>query len=309
MPITEDFSGNYLLKNPWAQTLLPNYLYFKKINYHRKRHQLPDGDFLDLDHYPYPGSDKVLVLVHGFEGSSQSKYIKSTAHYFHKKGFNILAVNLRGCSGHDNLMPSAYHSGKTEDLHSALQGLQHEFKTLFLMGFSLGANLIVKYLADYPEHCIHRAVAISAPFDLQLCAQKIIASKWIDNHFLKSLKVKIQRKKLLFPEELKHLEINRLSNIIEVDEHYTAPLHGFASAAQYYTYASCQNYLQKIRTKTLIINALDDPLLDHPNFVELGLAHHPFAHLLLTKHGGHVGFLQSDLSIYYHLLAYEFFIN
>lgn len=309
MPIIEDFDGKYLFKNPWAQTLLPNYLYFKNINYARKRHVLPDGDFLDIDYYPHPNSKQALILVHGFEGSSKSKYIKATALYFHKRGFNIIAINLRGCSGHHNLLASAYHSGKTEDLHSVLQTLRDEFKTLFLMGFSLGANLILKYLADYPNHGVKRAVAVSAPFDLQLCAKKIIASKWIDNHFLKSLKVKIQHKKRLFPEELKKLEISLLSNIVDVDEYYTAPLHGFSSASEYYAYASCQNYLDKIQTHTLIINALDDPLLAHPNFAELKLEHHSYIHLRLTQHGGHVGFLQSDLSIYYHRLAYEFFIN
>lgn len=309
MAIIEDFSGKYLFRNPWAQTLLPNYLYFNKINYIRKRHRLPDGDFLDLDYYPNSNSDKVLVLVHGFEGSSQSKYIKFTAKHFHKIGFNIVSVNLRGCSGHDNLMVSAYHSGKTEDLHSVLQAIQSEFASHYLMGFSLGANLVLKYLADYPNHCINKAVAVSAPFDLHLCAQKIIASKWIDNHFLKSLKIKIQRKKLLFPKDLKHLELNKLSTIVDVDEYYTAPLHGFANAVAYYNYASCQNYLEKIETKTLIINSLDDPLLAHPNNVELTLKQHPHVHLLLTKHGGHVGFLLYDFSIYYHRLAHDFFIN
>ncbi|HTF81990.1 MAG TPA: alpha/beta fold hydrolase [Cytophagales bacterium] len=310
MPIIKDHTSKFLFNNAWAQTILSNYLIFPSIDYKRERHFLPDQDFMDVDYLTDNTSDKVVLLVHGFEGSSKSNYIKSIAKYLFKYGFNVAAVNLRGCSGHDNLLPYAYHSGKTEDIKHIVDLLKKDYENIFLVGFSLGANLVLKYLADYnTQSHIKKAVAISAPFDLHLSALKIIKNKIINQHFLKSLKKKLYNKKELFPKHLGHINVKNICNIIDVDECYTAPLHGFSCATAYYKYASCIHHIYKITTECLIINAEDDPLLEHPENIEDTFLNSNHVHLIMTRYGGHVGFLTRDLQIYYHRKTLDFFIK
>lgn len=296
----EDFKP-FFVKNKWFQTVAPIYLNKTAIKYFRKRIFLSDDDFLDLDFcQPEPEQHKIVVLVHGFEGNSNSTYIKKTANYLKKAALDVLAVNLRGCSGEDNRKVYAYHSGKTQDLQEIIEQLPQSYAQIILVGFSLGANLVLKYMSDYKSEIkVTTTIAISAPFDLEASAQKIISQTFIDNRFLKTLKEKIKKKKLKFEKELNYLNIADLKNIIDVDQHYTAPLHGFISASAYYSYAKCEQYLPNINKKTLIINSLDDPLLVHSKNAEMYCKDNEFITLILSKHGGHVGFLDQKLEPYY----------
>lgn len=308
MSIIYDNDIKFLFKNAWLQTIAPNYLQFTRIAYHkRERHTLPDGDFMDLDYLLNNESSKIIILIHGFEGCSHSSYIKATANYLYKNGCNVLAVNLRGCSGQDNLKPYSYHSGKTQDLKSVIDAVKLKYTDISLIGFSLGANLTLKYLADYcHETPVHRAIAISAPFDLEASAKKIVQSYISNQHFMISLKRKLEIKKRTFPEDLKDLNVKTLENIIDVDEYYTAPQHGYSSAHEFYEAASCINYVHKIITPTLILNAIDDPMLEHPTDKYFILENNPHIHLHLTQHGGHVGFMLNNFQILYHKLSLDF---
>lgn len=297
--LTTDFKP--FCGNPWFQTIVPNYIFKSNLKYERQRIFLSDSDFIDLDFLKSSkNSAPLVVLVHGFEGDSKSTYIIKTARFLNKLQINVVVMNLRGCSGEDNLKPYSYHSGKTQDLHEVLEYCKKSFSEIYLMGFSLGANLILKYLANFKDKTpVIKALVVSAPFELEKSARKIIRNKLVDNRFLKSLKRKIIIKKQKFPVEMNHIDVNKLTNIIDVDEDYTAYFHGFNSASDFYSYASSINYISEIQTPTLIINALDDPLLVHPEdkihlFKDLNLVT-----LLLTKRGGHVGFLTSKLNLYY----------
>jgi uncharacterized protein len=308
MPLIIDTSFKPFLSNPWLQTLLPKYFANSSIKYSRERVDLADGDFIDLDFSLSSKSNEIVLLVHGFEGNSLSAYMIATAKYLNNNGHNVVAMNLRGCSGEDNTKPYSYHSGKTGDLREVIEYLVLKYDKIFLVGYSLGANLVLKYLADFAENALlKKAIAISAPFDLEKSANKITKLKLVDNNFLKTLIPKISNKKKRFSDELQYLDIGKLKSIVEVDEYYTAKLHGFASASAYYSYASCGQYLQAIKTPTLVINSLDDPMLCHMPEVEEIALNHEYVSLLLTQRGGHVGFVNNDFTIFYHKKIQDFF--
>lgn len=297
-----------LFKNPWIQSIAPRLIPFNKIVYKRERIELPDSDFLDLDWSTPNTSSHIVVLVHGFEGSSRSSYMTSIANFLNQKGLDIVSVNLRGCSGCDNFKPYAYHSGKTEDIRAVLEVLRKTYPGIYLVGFSLGANLVLKYLADHSSDTwIEKSAVVSAPFELELSAKKIVSLPLVDQTFVKSLKKKLHSKKELFPSIFADLRVDTLKTIIDIDEHYTAKQNGFESASAYYKYASCINYIEKIATKTLIINSLDDPLLHHPIEKHDLFVSSNHVHLMLTKYGGHVGFVQNNLQVHYHHLIWDFF--
>ncbi|MEL6675147.1 MAG: alpha/beta fold hydrolase, partial [Bacteroidota bacterium] len=284
-----------VLSNQHLQTIFPT-LFRKapKLNYLRERFELSDGDFLDLDGIAGNGKRLVIVL-HGLEGSSDSKYVRGILHHLNNLGWDGMAVNFRSCSGEPNRQSRFYHSGDTADLREVINHvLRHcNYEGIDLVGFSLGGNVLLKYLGEEKEQAYRlrgRAVAISVPVDLVESAGILDQRhNWLyRRRFMRKLNKKLQSK----PDLLPHLQGKKMYHFAEFDEVVTAPLHGFASAPHYWQSASCKPYLAHLKIPTLLINALNDPFLGPKCFPEEAAKANPHFHLLTPEKGGHVGFPQ-----------------
>ena len=277
------------------ETIYPSLLRsLKEIAYERERIHTPDSDFLDLD-WIRKGSDKLVIISHGLEGNSTRSYVKGMAHALAETGFDILAWNFRGCSEEMNKLLRFYHSGATDDLECVVRHAIHVgYKEVFLVGFSLGGNLTLKYLAERrPYSQLQKAVVFSVPLDLHTSCVKISnPGNWIySNRFLKSLKEKIIRKSTKVSGlDLKGIE--KIKTLLEFDDRYTAPLHGFQGALDYYAKCSSLYLLDSITIPTLIVNAQNDPFLSDVCYPAVQLKNHAVVKFENPRYGGHVGFAQ-----------------
>ncbi len=283
---------------PHIQTMYPTL--FRKVEgvtYSRKRIETRDGDFLDLD-YSTTGAAKVVVLLHGLEGDSGRSYILGMVRALNRGGWDAIAVNFRGCSGEPNRTPRLYHSGETQDLDHVVAHVVHEdhYSELALVGFSLGGNVILKYLGEQGSNIrpeIKRAVTFSVPCDLASSSIRLaeITNRLYLIRFMKMLREKIRIKKQLMPDQIDDSGLDQIKTFSQFDERYTAPLHGFKNAQDYWEKASSRQFLPGITIPTLLVTAADDPFL--------GPSCYPFRRsecqsLFLPgtpRFGGHVGFV------------------
>ncbi|HEY9007826.1 MAG TPA: alpha/beta fold hydrolase [Ohtaekwangia sp.] len=285
----------FFLFNAHLETIYPALLRRVPLQpYHRERIATPDHDFLDLD-WLRQGSSQLVIISHGLEGNSHRGYIKGMTKMCIANGYDVLAWNFRGCSGEMNHQLRFYHSGATDDLdcvvrHAIGKGYQH----ITLIGFSLGGNLTLKYLGEQkPLSVIQKAVAFSVPLNLYTSCRKISLSsnRLYSERFLKSLKKKIITK-AASRKELDITNIQNITSLIDFDNRYTAPLHGFGSAIDYYTQCSSLQFLPAITVSTLIINAQNDPFLSEDCYPVKLLEGHPYVRFENPLYGGHVGFAQ-----------------
>ncbi len=306
-----------LLFHAHLETIYPSL--FRKVDfiaYERERISTTDQDFLDLD-WLKQGSKKLVILSHGLEGNSMRSYVRGMARAFYQAGYDILAWNYRGCGEEMNRNLRFYHSGATDDLHEVIQHANslNQYTEISLIGFSLGGNLTLKYLGENGSKIptpIKKAIVFSVPMNLQTSCEKISTpSNWIySNRFLTSLKLKvIQKSKLL--SELDTTGIESIKTLIEFDDAYTAPIHGFKNAIDYYTKSSSLFYLGGITIPTLVVSAKNDPFLSKdcfPSSLEIGNTN---LCLEYPEFGGHVGFtLFSQNGLYWsELRALEFIQN
>ena len=280
-------------------TIIPNKLRkVSRVIYERVRIFTPDGDFLDLDRaFNLEETAKTVVLIHGLEGSSQSGYMKGMTQTLLENGFNVCALNLRGCSGEDNLMLQTYHSGKIDDLHTVLRYLhQKEEEIVLAVGYSLGANLLLRYAGgpEYDNPMPKAVVAVSAPVDLAGSSRTLngFHNRIYLWHFLRKLKKKARLKLKKFPEANLNLEkVLSSRNFYEFDDAFTAPVNGYAGAADYYEKASALPHLKHISVPTLLLNALDDNFLSKTCYPDPDDVGNPLFHALYPEFGGHVGFI------------------
>lgn len=284
----------YFLFTGHLETIYPALFRSVSLEYERELVQTPDDDLLELD-WVRNNSKKLVVISHGLEGNSTRAYVKGMARAFVMRGFDALAWNFRGCGDDLNRQLRFYHSGATEDLDSViLHARSKGYKELYLVGFSLGGNLTLKYAGEripYPE--IKKVVAFSTPLDLYTsCLQISKPENFIyANRFVKSLKQKIVRKAAVMPG-LDIQGIESIKSLIAFDDRYTAPLHGFKNAREYYQQCSSINFVPSISIPTLIVNAQNDPFLSEACYPVDLLKNHPFVKFEDPVHGGHVGFAQ-----------------
>ena len=285
------YSPPFILFNRNLETIYPALLRKVDLNYERERISTPDNDFLDLD-WLKQDSKKLVIISHGLEGNSHRAYIKGMARFFFMNGFDVIAWNYRGCSGEMNKTLRFYHSGATDDLNLVVEhAIQLGYKNINLIGFSLGGNISLKYLGEKSNE-IHTAVAraavFSVPMDLDTSCQKLsVPSNFIYSfRFLKSLKYKV-RWKASAMKELDVSGLEKIKTIEEFDDRFTAPLHGFKGAKDYYKKCSSIHFVENIKVPTLIVNALNDPFLSAQCFPQIN---NSFVSFEKTSHGGHVGF-------------------
>ena len=300
MPIVE--SSTY--KNPWwlpgghLQTIVPALLRRPRlVTTERERLKLPDGDFLDLD-WRREGRNKLAILSHGLEGSSRAIYIQSLADTLWNEGWDVLAWNCRSCSGEINRLPRFYHSGVSDDLHMVLDhALQmHAAKQVDLVGFSLGGNVTLKLLGELAETAperLHRAVAFSVPCDLASSSKRL--ESWFNRklymrRFIRPLLEKVESKRPHHPQIPDIAPGLKMETFKQFDDHFTAPLHGFQNAEDYWKRSSSRPFLPAIRIPTLLVQADNDPFLAEPCYPHTEARESEAFHLEVTRGGGHVGF-------------------
>ena len=287
------------LRSGHLQTILPSL--FRRVEgvaYQRERLELADGDFLDLDWLRRPEREApVAAIAHGLEGSSERAYVRGMARALHAQGWTVVAWNLRGCSGEPNRLLRTYHSGVSDDLDAVVSHvLDRGARQLAVVGFSLGGNVTLKWLGEQGDRADPRLVAgvgISVPVDLAGSARVMErrSRRVYMLRFLRSLAGKVTDKAARFPGDVELADLGRMRTFAEFDGRYTAPLHGFASAEDYWARASALPLLPAIRVPTLLVNALDDPFLS-PSCYPSGIADaNPHLTLLTPRWGGHVGFM------------------
>ena len=277
-------------------TIIPNQLrFYPKVIYSRESINTPDLDFLDVD-FSSISSPNCVLLLHGLEGSSQSAYIRGMTFHLNQAGFDVAVLNFRSCSGRVNNLPISYHSGKTDDVEHVCEHLLNRYQSLQIVGFSLGANVLLKMAGQWgnkPPQKIKSIIAVSVPCDLASSAQKL---KQLQNRiylwrFLSQLKVKAEQKAIRHPESNIDLKgLKKAQNFEEFDEIYTAPVHGFDSAKDYYSKSSSKQFIESINVPTLIINAKNDSFLTSECYPIEEAQINPFIELWIPTFGGHVGF-------------------
>ncbi|MFM8914353.1 MAG: YheT family hydrolase [Flammeovirgaceae bacterium] len=287
-----NYQPPWVLFNRHIETVYPALLRkVSNVAYQRERIYTTDGDFLDLDWVPR-GSRKLVIISHGLEGNTQRAYIKGMAKAFVQQGFDALAWNYRGCSEEINRQLRFYHSGATDDLDAVIQHAAPRYEQVFLVGFSLGGNLTLKYVGErgsqvHPK--IKKAVAFSVPIDLHTsCLQISRPENWLyTKRFLNSLEKKVVAKsRAMSGLDLSHF--STIKTLMDFDEYYTAPLHGFAGAIDYYQRCSALQFLGNIAIPTLLVNAQNDPFLSKECFPTK--INNPNFTFESPARGGHVGF-------------------
>lgn len=264
----------------------------------RERVELPDGDFIDLD-WNQSGGDKLILVLHGLEGSVRSPYASGMLNALEGAGFRAVLINFRGCSGTPNRLARSYHSGETRDLDYITAALATRFPNtpLGIIGFSLGGNVLLKWLGEKGDTApVRSAVAVSVPFSLGLCADKLNTgpSKFYQWYLLRKLKRSLARKRKIMPVPVEGDARAKLATLRDFDHHITAPLHGFQSAEHYYTESSSRPWLKRIAIQTLILHAEDDPFMT-PAVIPADTELSPAIRLELSRTGGHVGFISGNL--------------
>lgn len=263
-----------------------------------------DGDELRLDWYRN-GNRRLAILSHGLEGHSRRPYMLGLARALLRAGWDVLAWNFRSCGGVMNRLPRFYHSGSTEDLARVVDhALEREYRSLALSGFSMGGNLTMLYLAQQAERLdskVRGAVTFSVPCDLAGSAEMLArpSRRIYMQRFLRDLHRKMAVKAQHFPGEINMDGFEQIRSFREFDDRYTAPLHGFRDAEDYWAQCSCLTRLKEVKVPSLIVNAVDDPFLSPLCFPQDPRVLGDSVTLEAPRWGGHVGFVEHARDGYY----------
>jgi hypothetical protein len=242
-------------------------------------------------------SRHTVVLVHGLEGSAEASYVLGTASKAFDSGFNVVRLNVRNCGGTEHLTPHLYHSGLTSDLAFVVRELgddTNQTASLTLIGFSMGGNQILKLggeWSDDPPAVVRGLCAVSPPIDLAACSRAIgrRQNRLYEYRFLRSLKSKVSRKQMLFPDRYDASRVDNVSTLWDFDD-VMAPYYGFSDAQDYYSCSSAIGFVNKVRIPTLIIQAQNDPFIPFEAFRTQPVWGNPWITLLAPRSGGHVSF-------------------
>ena len=265
-----------------------------------ERLDTPDGDFLDIHHLEAEPGAPILVLLHGLEGTIRSHYVQALLGEAKRRRWRAAVLIFRSCGGELNRARRFYHSGETTDIGFALEHLLKTFpeSDIVLAGVSLGGNVLLKFLGEQGSDVSQRikgAVAASVPFDLSRAARFIDQgfSRVYQSRFINSLKAKAIAKLETYPDLIAREALDSARTMVEFDNSFTAPVHGFQDAEDYYTRSSSLGWIDRIRINTLLLNAVDDPFLPREVLTDVRrvASGNPALEVEFTAHGGHVGFV------------------
>ncbi|HXV23281.1 MAG TPA: alpha/beta fold hydrolase [Alphaproteobacteria bacterium] len=293
--------GEFRPRLPWIgpdlQTIR-NFVARPKVNLHAWPAQRlwfdAGGDRLSGVWHRTGRTDRPLViLLHGLTGCERSSYVLLTAFQLLRRGYPVLRLNLRGAGPSRPHCREGYHAGRSEDLHTVLAGLPAGAARagFALVGYSLGANILLKFLAEpqVAAHPVRAAVSISAPIDLALTQRRILERR---NRVYHAFLLNRMRKEalLLLRDRKWRRRILLADTVREFDERVTAPLYGFESVDDYHARCSAAPMLHRIGVPTLLIHGLDDPWIPADPYLAFDWRAHPQLTALLPPQGGHVGF-------------------
>ena len=316
MPMNDAVSNNHSatpyvpprwLRNGHLQSVWPTL--FRKVSLkvpETAELETPDDDFLRLDWYRQ-GHSRLAILCHGLEGHSRRPYILGMARALLQAGWDVLAWNYRSCGGVMNRQLRFYHSGATDDLDVVIQHVlaTTAYPSIALVGFSMGGNLSLVYLGEREQSLDARVVGaatFSVPCDLAGSARELArrANRIYMQRFLTELRDKMTRKAEQFPGQIDVTGFEQIRDFKAFDDRYTAPLHGFRDAEDYWRRCSSLHFLQRIPVPALIVNAQDDPFLSSECYPQERAAENPMIRLESPQWGGHVGFVtRSSDGIYW----------
>jgi uncharacterized protein len=304
MPLHADrhFTPAWWVRGPHLQTLWGKLVRRpREVPTRAERWATPDGDEIEVRRLDaaHEGAPR-LVVLHGLEGTIRSHYLRGTLAEARRRGWAADVLIFRGCNGEIPRARRMYHSGETSDLDLLIRRLvrEHPEQPLVLAGFSLGGNVLLKWLGEQGGGApvqVRAAVAISTPFDLERGSRHIERgfARVYTRHFLRTLRVKALAKLARDPGLFDAARLASARNLYEFDDAVTAPLHGFVDARDYYTRSSSLGYLAAVRRPVLLLNARDDPFL--PPEVLDDVSEVASGNRILTVdfplHGGHVGFV------------------
>jgi len=255
-----------------------------------------------------------LLALHGLEGSSEAHYMRGLAAQAWRRGWNAVLLNQRNCGGTEHLTPGLYHSGLTADPKTVIRTLARDDRlTAFaIVGYSLGGNLAIKLAGELCEEAdlpVLGVVGVSPTIDLECCVQAIERRANIAYHFnfVRHLKARMRRKAAAWPGTFDLRPLSTIWTIRSFDEAYTAPLHGFQGASDYYHRVSALRLADRIRVPALILTAEDDPFVPSRQFRDPAIAGNARIVVRIERHGGHCGFLgEGDDAYWAESTAMEF---
>ncbi|MBX2835641.1 MAG: hydrolase [Gammaproteobacteria bacterium] len=290
------FSPPWWLRNPHLQTIWASkFSHRPEIQFEVERVELPDGDFFDLAKSA-KDTGPVVLLFHGLAGSINSAYARGAFSKLENAGYRPTLMHWRGCSGEPNRLVRSYHSGSSDDIQFVINLMRSRYPTepLYAIGYSLGANALVKYLGEQGDQSpLRGALAVCPPFVMSIGADKLNSglAKGYQRHLLSEMTKHHEIKQQRYPA-LKMTTITRSikQSFWAWDDAITAPVNGFKDVHDYYESCSCRSFLPGITIPTHILYALDDPFFTKdvlPNASELP----PSVKLEVQRYGGHVGFV------------------
>ena len=290
------------LRNRHAQTIYPSFPWAcrERPALRREVLKLPDGDVTAVDWVvdteDTPKSAPLLIVLHGLESSAESAYARMLMQAAAERQWRCCVLHFRDCGDYRNVLPRRYHAGETNDVRYFVAKLEREgqFGPMVAAGYSLGGNVLLKYLGESGAGCpLKAAAAVSVPLNLHACAEalNIGISKGYQKYLLKRMKRSVARKFNPHTAAFDWQRAMRAGTFAEFDDAVTAPLHGFANKDDYYDKCSSVHFLKSIERPTLIVNALDDPFMT-PKVVPVAEQLSEHVTLEISTHGGHVGFVE-----------------
>jgi predicted alpha/beta-fold hydrolase len=294
------FEPHPLVRGGHSQTIMGRYLggYGKRLAATSHEVGLADGDRLVvLESVPagWQSPMPAAVLVHGLAGSADASYVVRVARRLLRQGIRVVRVNLRGAGSGFGLARGIYHAGRSDDLREVVNWLEARLPNspIGLIGFSLGANLVLKLAAEAaanPLRGLDCVLAANPPIDLAASARLMLRreNRLYDWNFVRWLRSMVWRLHARFPE-LGRPSLEGVKTIYQFDDRYTAPRNGFGSADNYYALCSLVTSLAHIRVPGLIVHAMDDPFVAHEPLRRGARA--PQVAVELVQHGGHLGYL------------------
>jgi len=266
--------------------------------YRRERWPTPDGDFIDVDWLLGEPRETLLVLFHGLEGSSGSRYAEAFADFSREHGVSYAVPHFRGCSGELNRGPRAYHSGDFEEVGWILAQFRARHQgPIIAVGISLGGNALMRWAGEMgaaAAQVVTAVASVCAPLDLTASGHAIglgFSRQVYTRMFLSSMKPKAMLKLAQHPGLFNARVLQAARDLYEFDDVFTAPLHGFKNTDDYWARASAKPHLPRIRIPALAVNALNDPFVPVASLPKAGEVG-PSVTLWQPAHGGHVGFAQ-----------------
>ena len=250
----------------------------------------PDDDFLELDVINQKNDLPVVALFHGLEGSTERYYIIEMIKELSAKNYSVVGVNFRGCGSRLNDKQRFYHSGETKDYATVFNWISENFlnSKIGAVGFSLGGNAMLKFLAEEHPTKPDAAAAVSVPYNLKRGCLELSSgfNRIYEYRFMRTLRKKLNKKRQHFPSLPKFTG----TKLYDFDDQVTAPVHGFKDAEDYYAKCSSRQFIPSIDVPSLLIHSKEDPLCPVDEMPLKNIKENPKIDYVITKEGGHVGF-------------------